>query len=333
LLANGAYLQRSIQGVKSGIFDSMLVMKLIKSASHGSSVTAMCLLTFFMITDIVGQKQLISGEASVLMNEPQKTKPVYESEAYQFAVNNAIDKAFGSSVLSNYEQTTYTEMSGRSVAAHLDVRNNYLNTYPNGIWLEDKSVRYSENKDANGNWWMNCFVTGYAKEIESARVTFIAKTLDGADHKKNQTETFFSGEQGYLYFKSAMDGYLVCFYDDMHTVQRCIPFSKSNEQQLVVENNREYLFFSAKHANYGIHPEYIDEIEFYTEQALEYNQFYILFSPTPLGAYLINDASLLDFGYSSFKNMSREDFHRWLQENRIRNPEMQVQIIGVTIRK
>ncbi|MCF8346829.1 MAG: hypothetical protein K9G38_06425, partial [Bacteroidales bacterium] len=152
-------------------------------------------------------------------------------------------------------------------------------------------------------------------------------------HEKNQTLTYYNGEQGFLYFKSAMDGYLVCFYDDMKNVQRCIPYNASDQLQMEVMNNREYLFFSAEHADYGIPPEEIDEIEFYTEQGLEYNQLYIIFSPHPIGAYFINDSKELGHGYHSFRNMSRDDFHRWLQENRIRNPELQVQIIGVSIRK
>lgn len=279
------------------------------------------------------QEVLLKGEGRVLENDPFKTKPVYELEAYRLAVNNAIEKTFGSSVSSNYERLVDTEVQGHSVVSHTDLRNNYTNTFPNGEWIRTIHKECREIKDGNGNYWMSCEVRGYASKIETAKVRFMAKTLDGIDIKRDESIDFINGEMGYLYFKSALPGFVVIFYDDMKNVQRCVPYNNMAELELEIQANKEYLFFSRQHADYLLDKALVNEIEFFTEQPLEYNQFYVLFSPEPFSAYFLNAPEELQGGYRSFKSMEKDSFHRWLQNNRIRNKKLEVQVIGVSIKK
>jgi hypothetical protein len=290
------------------------------------------LFSFMVVPFAYTQEKIISGEGSVLHDNPSKTKQQFEFEAYQAAIQNALENAFGSTVISNYERLTQTEMQGRSVASYNDIRNNYLNTYPNGIWTKDQSVEYFEEKDARDHWWTICRVTGSARQMEAAKVRFIARTLDGTDPLKNQTETFISGETGYLYFRSAEPGHIIVFYDDMKAVQRCIPYNAGKGFDLGVDANRDYLFFSQELANYIENKNVVDEIEFSSDIPMDYNQFIVVFAPTPFKGYFLNDSESLEDGYSTFKSMNKDEFHTWLQENRARNKDLQVQIIGVTIR-
>jgi hypothetical protein len=80
-------------------------------------------------------------------------------------------------------------------------------------------------------------------------------------------------------------------------------------------------------------PGKVDEIEFYSEIPLDYNLFYIVFSPKPFKGYFLNPAEELEDGYTTFRSMERDAFQKWLQEQRIRNKELQVQIIGVSIKE
>jgi hypothetical protein len=66
------------------------------------------LFLFINLIFLSAQDILISGEESVLQDNPMKTKFQYEEEAYLAAVQMALDKAFGSSVTSNYERLTFT---------------------------------------------------------------------------------------------------------------------------------------------------------------------------------------------------------------------------------
>lgn len=280
---------------------------------------------------LIAQEIFVSGEGWVLANDLMKTKAQFENEALMIARENAIEKAFGSSVMSNYERLSETEMLGRSVGFHIERRSNYLNTFPNGIWLRDESKNCSESRDENGNYWYKCQVTGYARQIETAKVSFIAHTLYGTNPTINRKESFYNGERGFLYFRSPENGYIIVFYDDMDKVQRCIPYNYTTDNCFLVENNREYIFFSKERGDYLPDSNVIDEIEYYTEKPIEYNQYYILFSPTPFSGYFYNPPEKLEGGYTTFKYLSSESFHTWLQENRIRNKELQVQILGVTI--
>ena len=105
-----------------------------------------------------------------------------------------------------------------------------------------------------------------------------------------------------------------------------------NENELQIISNKEYLFFSKQHADYIQDNKLINEVEFFTEQPLEFNQFYILFSPDPFSSYFLEDSKMLGKGYQTFKLTDKEGFHRWLQENRKKNKDIQVQVIGVSVK-
>lgn len=275
---------------------------------------------------------IVKGKASILMNQESFTKQAYENLAYFEATQNAIDSAFGTSVLFNYETYHRYKVNGRSITDNFDSREYYIHTYPNGEWVKDiEPQKCEEVKDQYGKFWMNCSVIGYAREIAATKVQFKAYTLDGINIKINKTTEFINKEQGYLYFKSPSDGYLICFYDDMNSIQRCIPYNSSKTHQLEVKSNKDYLLFSKEHASYGIQPQHIDEIEFQTERQIEYNQIYLLFSPSPFPNYLLEDSETYINGYSSFKQIKREEFYKWLQKQKLKNSKLQLQIIGITI--
>jgi len=281
-----------------------------------------------------GKKAIkIKGEASVLIQD-NFTKKEYESIAYLEATQKALHDAFGAAVFSTYETYEYYIEKSKSIDSHVSAREHYIHTYPNGVWMKDeKEPVYEEVKDKNGNHWMKCLVTGLAREIETAKAQFTVYTLDGINTEMNRTTDFVHKEQGYLYLKSPEDGYLICFYDDMKIVQRCLPYSACEEQQVTIEKNKDYIFFSPEHTNYNVGTEHIDEIEFRTDRMLEYNQLYILFSPTPFEKYQLEQFKRLKNGYRTFPYMERGKFHEWMQGNRIKNDDLQMQIIGMIIKK
>lgn len=302
---------------------------------HKSSdiMRQLILLSIIALMGFSDQDILVEGEGTVMINDPSKTRQYYEITACQSAKMNALDKAFGTSVLSNYEQIMHTLLQGRNVEDHFIWRNNYLNSYPNGIWIRDKSEETIEYKDDKGNWFMKCTVSGYAREIKTVRNQLMVKTLDGPDPIHDETYSFNHGNSGYLYFKCAANGYLIIFFDDMNSIQRCVPYNKSREHQIRIDANREYIFFSGGMKDYTTNKDTVDMVEFYTNNDFEYNQFYVVFSPDPLGSYLLNDPVPLNNERSTFKSMPRDEFHQWLQKNRIHNKNLQVSIIGITIEK
>jgi hypothetical protein len=300
-----------------------MIPAIILTTSHKQQYGFVVLLLIVInCPSMLSQDVFVSGEGKVLVNDPRKTKFQYEFEAEQIAKENALDKEFGTMLRSNYERLTVTEMQGRSVAFNSDVRSNYVSSYPNGEWIKDKSKNCSEEKDEKGNYWLTCIVTGYARKIESASVEFESFMLDGTNPKLDKTTSFVDGEKGYLYFRSPENGYLTVFYDDFNEVQCLIPYSKSKEKSLSVEGNHEYILFSQ-----------VEDLSFYTEMPSDFNLVYVLFSPNQIEGYTYNPPEKRIDNYYKSKSMSRENFQEWFQKNRIRNKDLQVQIIGVTITK
>ena len=300
--------------------------------AHRRGIIILIILIFSISSNLYSQKVPVSGEGECLIRDNRLIK-LYEHEALQMAINNALYKTFGSSVSSNYEKLTEIEMEGRAVLEHSEQRSQYINTFPNGVWREHKKdPEYSTYKDQKNNWWIKCKVEGYAEEVLLSPTTFTVKTLDGIDFIKDETYNFVSGESGFLYFRSGVDGYLIAFYDDFNTVQRCLPYNNINEEYFFINANEDYLFFSPNNTQKNIDPKEVDEIEFYTSKELEYNQFYILFMPKEINLPPLENELILDDGYKSFKTLNRDKFQKWLQNARLKNKEIQLEIIGITIK-
>jgi hypothetical protein len=272
----------------------------------------------------------ITGYGEVLDNG-DKTKVQIRVEAKDEAIKNALYEAFGSIVFSEYQRLIETTMSGRSVDSHDDNRVEYTENYPNGEWIRDINIEY-EDYEENGRWWVRCKATGEAVELNEPKIQFVVKTLDGTNFSKNETVDFINGEKGYIFFKAAEDGYLLIFLDDFQTIQRCLPYNGMAATLFPIVANQDYLFFSSEDAELPVLKQQVDEIEFFTEKGFEYNRFYILFSNTPFSPTLLNKEQSLDDGYSTFKTVERANFHSWLQEQRLKNAELQIKTIGITIK-
>jgi len=295
------------------------------------------LLLFLFIPVSYGKKKekKVSASESILMHDEFISVGTYRELAKEQAINKALEKEFGSTVVSNYEQIRTTTSTGqRQVDTHQDIRHNYVNTFPNGKWLKPlKESEYEQLEDENGNMWMKCTVVGLAEPIESATVNFISKILGSEDPSKNSRESFTSGESGYIYFKSPVDGYIAIYFDDLNRIQRCLPYNAYDGSCFRVKANKDYLFFSTEKCDYLKNKGSVDEVEFFTDRDYENNRFYILFSPVPILAPLLKKPEKMEGGYSSFWHTESHLFMQWLEETRIRNKQLQVQIIWITIKK
>ncbi len=293
-----------------------------------SALTFLFLISVFHLADA---QVTISGTGIVLDNGG-KTLHQLREEARQEAIKDALYQAFGSIVYSEYERLVSTEMSGRSVASHSDYRIQYARDYPNGVWLQDIDTTYISYEEG-GRLWMRCTINGLAREMDEPKIQFMVKTLDGINYKMNETQDFVDGEKGYIYFKAAADGYLMIFLDDFHVVQRCLPYNAMSENCYPVKAHTDYIFFAPELIDKEKDKPIVDEMEFFTSTGFEYNQFYIFFSPVPFSPAILNQETELADGYSTFKMLKRDYFHSWLQEQRLKNKELQIKTIGITIKK
>ena len=279
------------------------------------------------------KQKKIRGTASILMNDEFISIRTYKEMAREQAINAALEKAFGSTVINNYEHIDLVSSGSRQEEFRQHYKHNYINTFPNGRWVQSlEEPQYGRFQDDNEGFWMECTVYGLAEPVKTAPVNFIAKTLDGENQSVNSSSIFLTGESGYIYFKSPTKGYLSVYFDDWDKIEQCLPYKALTEPSLKIQANKDYIFFSSKKCDYLDDKNQVDEIEFFTDKEYEHNRFYILFSPNPIQPPILEEPMDYEGAYTSFWHTNPLDFMKWLQECRLRDSQLQVQVIWITIK-
>lgn len=288
--------------------------------------------TFSQDTTLV----LLKGEWSIPTNNGL-SKPANNILAYFATTEKLVFDYFGSGQISDYAKYTETTKTGEYSVKGKENIFHFRNMFTNGEWIKDKEKPiYTEYQDKNDIYWTKCFVEGYARRIPSNQVKFELETLRGTDIMKDRTTSFNDQEHFYLYFNIAEPGYILICCSDLDTVYRCLPYQGMKDTTVFkVEANRKYLFFSEDSANYNIDKSLVDEMVLQTKKELEYNLFYIIYSKKKFNAaplFSIPDRPYSK-GYSLPKSTTHKKFTEWLQKERFENKDLQMNIIGITIKK
>ncbi|MDE6196426.1 MAG: DUF4384 domain-containing protein [Muribaculaceae bacterium] len=199
-------------------------------------------------------------------------------------------------------------------------------TQVKGEWIEDiGEPQYTVSLDNDGNMMVTCKVRGRAREISNDAPEFTAAILrNGTDMRAADTR-FRSGDQMRLYFRAPVDGYLavyLCGEDRM--AYTMLPYSGSPDGYVKVRHGQEYLFFDPVKTD-PAHGE-VDEMLLVTDQPVERDTFYILFSPQKF--VKANDSYS---GEGLPRSLPFNEFHRWLSKTRKNDPSLGLQTIDITI--
>jgi hypothetical protein len=269
------------------------------------------------------EKKLISGEADELVNDPQRNKLYYQQLVKEKAISNALNNEFGTiSTSENISQLSNTQ--GKEVMSE-ELFKNYIHQFPNGIWLKDKEVKFNEYEE-KGKIWMKCTIEGWAIEIQNPPINFLVKTLDKVDLKE-ETTNFNLNQRLYLYFKAPSDGYLYVYIDNFTETQCLLPYADAKDRNFAVSANKEYYLFSTKY-DYQNNPSAVDEYIMYTDENIEIDRLYIIFSTEKLQETNLNAATK-----ELPMSLSSKDFYQWIQEIRLWKAQTQIKIIDINIRK
>ena len=138
--------------------------------------------------------------------------------------------------------------------------------------------------------------------------------------EKFESDTFKSGDDMYLYFKSPVDGYLTVYLLDETTqeVFCLLPYKASGEGAYRIEHDKPYILFSAEKEQGE--PNIVDEYTMTCNRSTEFNDLYIIFSPNPFSKANSKDA----INEVLPRQLSYEEFVRWL----VKVKKMDVQIIS-----
>ena len=252
-------------------------------------------------------------------------------EAIIKAQNQAIEEAFGSSVSSS-NRATIKNIDGRSETSFMSISEGKVR----GVWLGDKEEPKFERVLQDGRDWLRVTVKGVAREIVSAGVEFITKTLRYKPDLELEASTFKNNDDFFLYFRSPTDGYLTVFLFDITTNQVfcMLPYQSSGKGAYSITRDEEYYLFAPNKAK----PDdgQVDEFVLTcTEPNIEeLSELYVIFSPNyyaKVGAQKEKQQLTDDLMLPS--SLDYKDFNKWLLKYQQKDEAMQVKRIELLIKK
>ncbi len=196
-----------------------------------------------------------------------------------------------------------------------------------GEWICDKEAPTIEQKYVDGKWQIKITICGLARKIETTPIDIVTQVLCNGTDDNHEAFRFKNDAIIYLKFRSPKAGYLAVYLvDEMKTASCLLPYANSAQTSYAVEQDRDYVFFSQKHA---AKDELVDEyVMTCTEKQIEYNLLYIVFSPNE---FVKANTTQMDDDLP--RVMEFDDFMKWLNKNRLRDAEMQVETKPIVIEK
>lgn len=169
---------------------------------------------------------------------------------------------------------------------------------------------------------------GRIREIISTAVDVKSLVLRNGIEDRFESDTFKSGDDLYISFQSPTNGYLVVYLVDTEQRAFCLlPYQNMKEGFFNVEANKRYVLFSTQTAAFELKP-YVDEYTMTCTHDQEINQLYVIFSTSPF-VKAIDDKLEKELP----RELSNEDFQKWLAKYRTRDTNMVVKKTTITIRK
>ncbi len=142
--------------------------------------------------------------------------------------------------------------------------------------------------------------------------------------------------------KSPVSGYLAIYLDDGNISQRLLPYrnmSKEFNKGVPIVANVDYFLFRNSD-KYNYFNSVIDEYVFETDDLMEQNRLFAIFSTEPIvQPYAGEDHNSMlskeeeDRGWKVPLSLPSEDFQKWLINSRIRNRNIRVQITDIVIKE
>lgn len=281
------------------------------------------ILLYILALPVFGQNlKTVEGEytyyapGNVTIEQAQKT-------ALDKAKIQALADEFGT-IVSQYNSMRMENSNGKSSTDFTSISDSEVK----GEWIETIGEPIYDTKFEGGALVVSVKVKGKAREILSAAIDFKAHVLRNGTEEKFKDDTFFNGDDLYLSFTSPVAGFLAVYLVDADNQAFCLlPYRNQTTGIYPIEANRHYLFFHEKSAPSEERP-LVDEYVMTSERSSEHNQIYVIFSPNQFVKAV--DGNLND---GLPRQLSSEDFNKWLANCRKKDTSMTLQMIPIMIKK
>ena len=309
-----------------------------------SFVSLLSILSFGQDQDII----TIQGVAQVGLPEYKSMMEV-KQEAEEFAIIDALEKAFGIAVIEGNTTFVQDVVTKEKVETNT-VFNSIANTLVKGEVIEVLDKQFAlvygeiliEGKKRQLKEY-RCTVKIRAREYKDNPVDFEMFPLKCLDIHCKAT-TFKAGEDDfYIYFRCPVSGYLAIFLDDGEHAQRLLPYRQMGpafEQGVPVIANTEYFLFSNEEP-YQYFDATADEYVFEADQLVDQDRLFIVFSHNVIvQPYIekgIGDDELSEeereAGWKMPNGLASEEFQNWLIQSRMKNSDIVVDVKVIIVKR
>lgn len=197
-----------------------------------------------------------------------------------------------------------------------------------GEWLADEGEPQWEKRiDADGNYVVRCRIKGKARAISNSSTDFEVDVMRNSPDHRNSSSRFASGDDMYVSVKTPVDGYLsIYLVGENQDVYTLFPYYTSSNNDIRLRRGREYMLFDQAKSPSELGQ--ADELVLTTENDIERNRLYVVFSPNRYSLAVDTES-----GNYAPRQQSYKDFSRWLLKSRSHDEKMGVKVVRLTITK
>ena len=280
------------------------------------------LFSLFTLPILAQKLKTVEGEYTYRAPESVSLEEAKEI-ALERAKIQALTDAFGV-IVSQYNTTQTTNRNGRSDIDFTSIGSSEVK----GEWIETIGEPIYQTSYEGNMLIVTVKVKGRAREINSASIDFKAKILCNGTEDKFESDTFRAGDDLFLSFTSPIAGYLAVYLIDSNNEAFCLlPYRNQANGIYPIEANHRYLFFNEKESP-AEERDFVDEYVMTCERTSENNYIYIIFSPNQ---FVKAADSNMDVELP--RQLSFDDFNKWLVKYRKIDQEMVVKRNPITIRR
>ena len=276
----------------------------------------------FSICCFSQQTKTVDGEYTYFVPENVDLEKAKQIALERLKTQLIADK-FGTTI-SQSNSTLVKNSNGESEVDFLSIGGSEVK----GEWIETIGkprfdVSYEENMLV-----VRVAVKGRIREIVSSTIDVKSLVLRNGIEDRFESNSFRSGDDLFVSFQSPTSGYLVVYLIDADQHAFCLlPYQNMEGGCFPVEANKRYVLFSIKNASPELKP-YVDEYTMTCSHEQEMNQVYVVFSTN---SFVKAIDSKHDEGLP--RELSYDDFQKWLAKCRTRDSNMVLKKTTITINK
>ena len=208
-----------------------------------------------------------------------------------------------------------------------------------GEWLAD--VREPQFTDPvyssqNDLWSITCTVKGRIRELTWNKPEFSWQLMRNHIEDASETDEFQDNDDLFMTFQAPCDGYLCVYLSDERGMAQClVPNDEDPNGIFRVKGNRRYVFFSDKHRPDDDQMATV-ELMMVAGSDIEYDQFYVFFSPNPFRKAQNSERQTQTIGGREVTlpgEVPYEKFQKWQLNQLSKDKELQREKKIISIRR